>query len=279
MATFKDLLDKCVSQCAYDWSLKDNKIYISTNSPYIDTDVFPRSIMTEACEEAYQYWKRDVEDTARYGCNGVKKLINAYDKEKENEMKELLRIVRKEVDDMAERYGLSMSTEYNYASDKMMVTCGKVTRARVLSDKIFIHNLRVKTAGEVLEIIERWLVDEFDINPDRNPVLVPAIKNVIHNDPATIVFWADNSKTVVKCQDGDIYDPEKGLAMAISKKAFGNRGNYCEVFKKWLPEEEEVVVTFDDLMDGIKKASEQINDYFNLNTFSKEEIKDNLGEE
>ena len=29
------------------------------------------------------------------------------------------------------------------------------------------------------------------------------------------------------------------MAMAISKKALGNMGNYCEVFKKWLPEEEE----------------------------------------
>ena len=26
--------------------------------------------------------------------------------------------------------------------------------------------------------------------------------------------------------------------MAISKKALGNKGNYCEVFKQWLPEEE-----------------------------------------
>lgn len=70
-------------------------------------------------------------------------------------------------------------------------------------------------------------------------VSVPAIKKVIFNDPATIVFWSDGSKTVVKCQDGDIYDPEKGLAMAISKKALGNKGNYCNEFKKWLPEDEE----------------------------------------
>ena len=66
-----------------------------------------------------------------------------------------------------------------------------------------------------------------------------SIKKVIFNDPATIVFWSDGSKTVVKCQDGDIYDPEKGLAMAISKKALGNKGNYCNEFKKWLPEDEE----------------------------------------
>lgn len=70
-------------------------------------------------------------------------------------------------------------------------------------------------------------------------VSAPAIKKVIFNDPATIVFWSDGSKTVVKCQDGDIYDPEKGLAMAISKKALGNKGNYCNEFKKWLPEDEE----------------------------------------
>ena len=68
---------------------------------------------------------------------------------------------------------------------------------------------------------------------------VPDIKKVIFNYPATIVLWTDGSKTVVKCQDGDIYDPEKGLAMAISKKALGNKGNYCNEFKKWLPEDEE----------------------------------------
>ena len=71
------------------------------------------------------------------------------------------------------------------------------------------------------------------------PKPMPTIKKVIFNYPATIVLWSDGSKTVVKCQDGDIYDPEKGLAMAISKKALGNKGNYCNEFKKWLPEDEE----------------------------------------
>ena len=69
---------------------------------------------------------------------------------------------------------------------------------------------------------------------------IPEIKNVIFNDPATIVFWEDGTKTVVKCQDGDEFDPEKGLAMAITKKAYGNKGNYCNKLKKWLPKEEPV---------------------------------------
>ena len=63
------------------------------------------------------------------------------------------------------------------------------------------------------------------------------IKKVIFNNPATIVFWSDGSKTVVKAHLDD-YDPEKGLAMAIAKKALGNEGNYYNVFKKWLPNED-----------------------------------------
>lgn len=64
------------------------------------------------------------------------------------------------------------------------------------------------------------------------------IKDVIFNDPATIVIWTDNTKTVVKA-DGEPFDPEKGLAMAISKKFFGNKGYYYDIFKKWIPKEEE----------------------------------------
>ena len=64
-----------------------------------------------------------------------------------------------------------------------------------------------------------------------------SIENVIFNDPATIVFWSDGTKTVVKAQSGDTFDPEKGLAMAISKRVYGNSGNYYNALKKWLPDE------------------------------------------
>ena len=64
------------------------------------------------------------------------------------------------------------------------------------------------------------------------------IKKVKFNPPATIVFWTDNTKTVVKCK-GEDYDPEKGLAMCICKKVLGDKGNYYEVFKKWLPKEDD----------------------------------------
>lgn len=62
---------------------------------------------------------------------------------------------------------------------------------------------------------------------------IPAIKDVIFNNPATIVFWEDGTKTVVKAENEE-YDPEKGLAMAISKKVLGNKYSYYNTFAKWL---------------------------------------------
>lgn len=77
------------------------------------------------------------------------------------------------------------------------------------------------------------------------------IKNVIFNPPATIVFWTDNTKTVVKAGEYDIYDPEKGIAMAITKKVLGNQGNYYNEVRKWLDKYEEPVYGGDFLAGGI----------------------------
>ena len=72
--------------------------------------------------------------------------------------------------------------------------------------------------------------------PFPNETYLPDIKKVHFNYPHTIVMWADGTKTIVKCQEGDFYDNQVGLAMAISKKALGNSGNYYNVFKKHLPD-------------------------------------------
>ena len=62
---------------------------------------------------------------------------------------------------------------------------------------------------------------------DRINVL--GIKKVIFNDPATIVFWEDGTKTVVKCKDGDLFTYEKGIYAATLKKIFGES---YSVYKK-----------------------------------------------
>lgn len=79
-----------------------------------------------------------------------------------------------------------------------------------------------------------------EVRYDKYPTLnVNFIKRVIFSDPATIVFWEDGTKTVVKTQDGEKYDKEKGLAMAISKRVFGNERDYYNVFKRWMRKGEE----------------------------------------
>lgn len=62
------------------------------------------------------------------------------------------------------------------------------------------------------------------------------IKKVTFNDPATIILWEDGTKMVVKCRDHDVFDLEKGLAMAIAKKALGNKYNYYDIFSEWIPD-------------------------------------------
>ena len=61
-----------------------------------------------------------------------------------------------------------------------------------------------------------------------------AIKDVIFAPPATIVYWSDGSKTVVKCSEKDVFDPEKGLAMAIAKRCGGNKGSYYKEIQNWV---------------------------------------------
>lgn len=72
------------------------------------------------------------------------------------------------------------------------------------------------------------------VTPKKPEPKFPGIKKVVYNPPATIVFWDDNTKTVVQCRENDSFDPEKGLAMAITKKALGNKHEYYNVVKKWL---------------------------------------------
>ena len=100
----------------------------------------------------------------------------------------------------------------------------------------------------------------------KKPRLVPRIKNVIFNDPATIVFWSDNTKTVVKAQD-EPFDPEKGLAMAISKRALGNKFIYYNEIKKWLPKEKNEtiigkVITSEANSDGILVTAKVVDGIF-----------------
>lgn len=82
-----------------------------------------------------------------------------------------------------------------------------------------------------------WFADlKFELDKEKKEVKEKKLEilRVVFNGPATIVFWSDKTKTVVKCGKRDKFDPEKGLAMAIVKKMFGNNGNYYNIIKKSL---------------------------------------------
>lgn len=51
---------------------------------------------------------------------------------------------------------------------------------------------------------------------------IPEVRRIIFSDPATIVFWEDNTKTVVKCMKGEKFERYAGFAMACMKKMFGS---------------------------------------------------------
>ena len=128
---------------------------------------------------------------------------------------------------------------------------------------------------------EKTVQDVFDTLTEEQKTVVYAfisesnlveIKNVVFNPPATIAFWTDNSKTVVKAEN-EIFDPEKGLAMAIAKKALGNKGNYYETFKKWLPKTEPKEEPKTELKDYTAEKQSKKNGCHNCAFYSRSIIE------
>lgn len=128
---------------------------------------------------------------------------------------------------------------YNVKSDLTVVCVDRCTsKAAIdrgtLDDASIIVSDRPMTYGAIKDLAKRVFGNR------RDPVMLCSveIKKVKFSGPATIVFWADGSKTVVKCQEGDAFDPEKGLALCFMKKVLGNKsGTFNKVLKTYGKEE------------------------------------------
>ena len=48
------------------------------------------------------------------------------------------------------------------------------------------------------------------------------VKRIVFNPPATIVFWFDGTKTVVKCSKGQPFNPYYGFCAALAKRMLGH---------------------------------------------------------
>lgn len=62
--------------------------------------------------------------------------------------------------------------------------------------------------------------------------VLPKMKKVIFNGPATTILWKDGSKTTVKCQAEDVWSDEVGIAMCCLKRVLGNEGNFNNIFRE-----------------------------------------------
>ena len=65
---------------------------------------------------------------------------------------------------------------------------------------------------------------EYEEEYEEEPMMwgVPDINRIVFSPPATIVFWDDGTKTVVKAMEGENYEKYAGFAMACMKKMFGS---------------------------------------------------------
>ena len=59
-------------------------------------------------------------------------------------------------------------------------------------------------------------------NKKSEGITIPVVKRIVYHDPATIVFWQDGTKTVVKCMDGEPFEKYAGFCAALAKKVFGS---------------------------------------------------------
>lgn len=123
--------------------------------------------------------------------------------------------------DMNELFVGNVAVVTTYGDGRIMLTMDDGRDYRFNKGEVVFH-----------ELGNFWLITKPEPKP-RAEVTYATIKRVIFNPPATIVFWSDDTKTVVKCSKNDIFDPEKDVAMAIAKRAQGNREDYYKDISKW----------------------------------------------
>ena len=118
---------------------------------------------------------------------------------------------------------------YNIVADNRTRYDNPIT---VIEDNVYTKELPLGIS--VREITSAKIVEA-------PPKPTGGIENIFLNkEKGTVVIrWVDGTKTKVKCQDGEDFDAEKGIALCFMKRAFHNRGCYNDVFKKYIGEVDE----------------------------------------
>lgn len=106
-------------------------------------------------------------------------------------------------------------------------------KERLFSDEILINLLEDKIQEKAKELLKEKKEKEIKEKKNNIDLFISCIEKVIYSNNRTIVFWTDGTKTVVKCDEEDDFDREKGLALCIIKHIFGDIGYYNEIFKSF----------------------------------------------
>lgn len=108
------------------------------------------------------------------------------------------------------------------------------------------YDLRLSDIWGAMTMAEKIEEESKEKEEDQRSLMVRALKGidverilVSPNKKATIVFWGDGSKTVVKLADGDEFDLYAGFTAAVAKKLYGSNSalkkmiNRKVEYQKW----------------------------------------------
>lgn len=152
--------------------------------------------------------------------------------------------VMNRVKDFAKQNGLSVSYKTDMNKAYTTLTVKRCEPFDSITYEIDWHEVDdvYEVVMVIIDNIRESLVTPLKKNTSESakPAVVdlPEIEKVIYNYPATIVFWADGTKTIMKCHVDDVYTREAGLAWCIAKKAVGGDDKFIDIFNKWVPKEE-----------------------------------------
>jgi hypothetical protein len=128
----------------------------------------------------------------------------------------------------------------------------KYDESRIFSDDILTElladNLK-DLKNKLTKELEEELAREKRKDIDR---FIAKIDKVYFGKDTTVIKWKDGTSTKVKCQDGETFDKEKGIAMCIIKHMFGDIGYYNEIFKS-LNLDEDVAETKPEIKESKPK--------------------------
>lgn len=98
--------------------------------------------------------------------------------------------------------------------------------------------------------LSRWLlkIKNGDADGDTEAHIDPSFytpRKIIFNDPVSVVFWNDGTKTIVRRTKGEKFNKYTAFTAALAKKIFGNNTRVNAIVKSGIDQKEK---------DAAKKA-------------------------